>query len=106
MVQLVQLQRIYDEFEARDTTVIAIANEETRLEDNAKLAQRFRREPPRFVNLVDLGFSLSDRVERTTAYWVDEKGIVRQVFPMEIYSRPPWWAILNEIDAQRGAKKR
>lgn len=106
MLQLVQLQKLYDEFEERDTVVIAIANEEPDLESNARLANRFRRGPPRFVNLVDLEFSLEPHVERTTAYWLDTSGTVRQVFPMEIYSRPPWWAILNEIDAQRSSKKR
>ena len=98
MLQLGQLQELVEEFEARDTVVVTIANEERDPADSAKVRNHLGGEEPAFVNLVDMGWSLAEHFERTTAYWVDAEGVVRQVFPMEIYSRPPWWAILNEID--------
>ena len=36
--------------------------------------------------------------DRTTAYFIDSEGVVRQVFPMLIHSRPSWDAILGEIE--------
>ena len=36
--------------------------------------------------------------DRTSAYLIDEAGLVRQVFPMEVYDRAPFHALLNEID--------
>ena len=41
----------------------------------------------------------SARYDRTTAYLIDEHGMVRQVFPMLIHFRPSWEAILGEVRA-------
>ena len=99
MVQLGELQALIEEFEARDTVVVTIANEEDSLESNLAVRDHLGGEDPRFVSLVDLEDRSGESMERTTAYFVDATGRVRQVFPMEIYARPPWWSILNEIDA-------
>ena len=98
MLQLGELQTLVDEFDARDTVVVTIANEEESLDASLAIRNHLGGEDPRFVSLVDLADITSESMERTTAYLVDGAGKVRQVFPMEIYSRPSWWAILNEID--------
>lgn len=97
MLQLVKLQEMYGEFEKRDTVVLAIANEEQTLAANVKIRDHLGGDP-HFLNAVDLGFSSRDRFERTTSYLVDKEGVVRQVFPMEVYQRAPWWALLKEVD--------
>ena len=99
MHQLVQLMDVHGEFEKRDTRIVGLANEEQSLENFAKVDQRFDGGAP-FDLVVDLAYHREGTgpYERTTAYLIDKKGVVRQVFPMEIYERPPWWAFLHEID--------
>jgi len=88
---------MYDELEARDTMVIAIAQEDESLEEHGTLLSAF--EPfPRFEIGADLGRERTTAYDYTTAYLIDEQGIVRQVFPMLAYSRPSWRAILSEVD--------
>ncbi len=88
---------MYDEFEKRDTVVIAIAQEDTDLESHGKIYNRFK-PAPRFDIVADVNRAQTQAYKRTTAYLIDKKGIVRQVFPMLIHHRPSWRAILNEID--------
>ena len=88
---------MYDEFQERDTTVIAVAQEDTDLKSHGKFLRHFGSSPP-FDIVADLGRKKTKRYHRTTAYLIDKTGTVRQVFPMLIHSRAPWQAILNEID--------
>ncbi|MFT5292505.1 MAG: hypothetical protein ACI8QS_000860 [Planctomycetota bacterium] len=53
---------------------------------------------PAFPILADLNREKTVMFDRTTAYYIDKKGVVRQVFPMLIHSRPSLDAILGEID--------
>lgn len=88
---------MYDDVEALDTVVVAIAQEDTTLADHGKFLKGF--EPgPRFEILADLERAETKAYDRTTAYLVDKEGIVRQIFPMIIHARPAWEAILGEID--------
>ena len=96
MVQLGELQEIYQEFEKRGITVIGLANEEKSLYEHKKTIEKF--EGAGFELVADINRRKTKMLERTTAYLVDKKGIIRQIFPMEIYNRPQWWPILNEID--------
>ncbi len=95
--ELDRLQKIYGEFTQRDTVVIAIAQEDKDLESHAKILNQFK-PAPHFDIVVDFRRVQSQAYKRTTAYLIDKKGIVRQIFPMIIHGRPSWHAILNEID--------
>jgi len=86
-----------DEFTRRNVAVVAVSQEDTDLVSHGKMAARF--EPaPWFHIVADLNYEKTQAYDRTTAYFVDKQGIVRQVFPMMIHHRPSWDAILHEID--------
>ncbi len=88
---------MWSEFEARDVAVIAIAQEDKDLESHARFLKGFGGTPP-FDIVADLDRAETQAYDRTTAYFVDKEGVVRQVFPMIIHNRPSWSAILDEID--------
>jgi hypothetical protein len=96
MVQLGELQEIWGEFEERGVQVLAIAKETGDLSELEKTAARFPDRP--FVLLGAVEGRGVERYARTTGYLLDSDGIVKQVFPMETYNRPRWWAVLHEID--------
>ena len=91
------MQEVYDEFEKRDTVVIAVAQEDKDLKQHGQMAARIKPKP-RFDIVADLNRVDTTRYKRTTAYLIDKTGRVRQIFPMLIHSRPSWQAVLNEID--------
>lgn len=96
---------MYDEFTQRDTIVIAVAQEDTDLKQHGLLPAKIK-PSPKFDIVADLNRKKTKRYDRTTAYFIDKQGIVRQIFPMLIHSRPSWQAVLNEIDrinAQAGS---
>ncbi len=88
---------MYDEFTKRDTVVIAIAQEDTDLESHGKFLRKFSSPPP-FDIVADIGRKGAPRYDRTTAYLIDKQGVVRQVFPMLIHSRPTMSALVHEVD--------
>lgn len=88
---------MYGEFTKRDTVVIAVAQEDTALKAHAKFLKNFKSPPP-FDIVADLNRKKTTAYGRTTAYLIDKDGVVRQIFPMLIHTRPSWRAILNEID--------
>lgn len=88
---------MYDEFEKRDTVVVAVAQEDTDLKSHGRILENFK-PAPRFDIVADLDRKKTKRYDRTTAYLIDKQGIVRQVFPMLIHHRASWRAILHEID--------
>lgn len=92
------------EFEKRNTQVIALSQEDRSVEAAGKMAKRFG-DDRKFELLTDVGRKKTEAYERTTAYLIDEKGIVRQVFPMVIHVRPSWGAFLTEIDQLKPTKK-
>ena len=88
---------MWSEFEKRDIHVIAIAQEDTDLESHGKFPQSF--DPPAPFDIVaDLGREGTESYDRTTTYFIDKKGVVRQVFPTIIHARPSWKAVLSEVD--------
>jgi glutathione peroxidase-family protein len=97
MKQLVKLQDLYKEFVARGVEIVAFSNEEKSFMAHTKVIGQLGESPP-YPILCDAKRKATPRYERTTAYLVGRDGTVQQVFPMEVYDRPPWWAILNEID--------
>ncbi len=102
MKQLVQLQKVYDQFEARETVVIAVAQEDSDLEKHGKMLNKLDG-TPRFHVVADLGRKDTPRYHRTSAYLIDKHGLVRQVFPMMIHHRARWAPIIEEVDRMRAA---
>jgi len=87
---------MYDAFEARDTVVIAVAQEDEDLESHAKFYKHFEG-GPRFEIVADLGRTSTPRYDRTSTYLIDPDGIVRQIFPQTVRHRASWSAVLNEL---------
>ena len=77
--------------------MIAVAQEDTDLKTHGQLPQKIT-PSPLFDVVADINRKKTKRYARTTAYLIDKKGIVRQIFPMLIHSRPSWKAVLKEID--------
>ena len=80
---------MYGEFEKRNTVVIAVAQEDTTMNKHNRIRKNFKPRP-RFQLAADLGRNHTSHYDRTTAYLIDKKGIVRQIFPMLIHARPSW----------------
>lgn len=89
---------MWDQFEKRDTVVIAIAQEDKDLKSHGQFLSRFGSDRP-FDIVADIGRKLTKKYDRVTTYLIDKEGIVRQIFPAMIHMRPSWQAVLNEIDA-------
>jgi len=94
---------MYNEFDARDTVAIAIAQEDKDLETHAKFLTKFGSKPPFFI-VADIGREQTQRYDRTTTYLIDKKGVVREVFPGTVRTRPNWKAVLNRMDELKVGK--
>lgn len=90
---------MWDEFERRGATVVAIAQEDTDLEQHARLPAALGADLP-FEVVADLNRERTARYDRTTTYLLDSEGVVRQVFPQMIHHRATWRAVLHEMDRQ------
>lgn len=95
---------MYNEFEARDTHVIALSQEDESLDKAGTMGTRFKPSPP-FDLVHDLQRKETLAYDRTTAYLIDKEGVVRQIFPMIIHARPSWKVVLKELDAMIAKKK-
>ena len=83
------------EFEAVDTAVVAISQEDEELENAVRMAATLRPEA-RFPLAYDLERAATPAYDRTSAYLIDEEGIVREIFPMIIHARPSYRILLAE----------
>ena len=81
-----------------------MSQEDESLEKAAAFLTGFEPEPV-FPIAADFGRERTTMLDRTTAYWIDEQGVVQQVFPMLIHSRPSLDAILGEIGRLSGGSK-
>lgn len=77
---------------------VAISQEDTDLRSFMRMPGRFE---GRFPILADPGRWRTRAFGRTTAYLVDPDGIVRQIFPMVMTTRPSWRVVLSELDRLR-----
>jgi peroxiredoxin len=93
---------MYDEFQKRDTVVIAIAQEDKDLQSHGGFLKHFGDAGPRFAIACDVNREKTKAWDRVTTYLIDKQGVVRQVFPAMIRMRPSWHAVLNEIDRING----
>jgi hypothetical protein len=90
-----------DELALRDTAVVFVSLEDETLAEHDTIAEIFD-DLPGFSVAAELDFDrATSPLAYTTAYLIDPRGVVREVFPMETYARAPWWAILGEIDRLR-----
>ncbi len=89
---------MYDAFTALDTVVVALAQEDTDLEKHGTFFKGLD-EPFPFDVVADLNREVTLGYDRTTAYLIDKQGVVREIFPAMIQTRPSWRAVLNRIDA-------
>ena len=96
--QFVELRDSYAELEERGVRVIGLALEEEDAADTKKFLKAFRGDDPPFRFACDVGREETRRYAQTTGYLIDERGIVRQVFPMQTYARGRLPALLSEID--------
>jgi len=80
-----------------DTVVIAIAQEDRDLESHAKFLAHFGDDPIPFDIVADLGYEKTKPYGRTRTYFIDKKGVVRQVFPQLIHHRASWDVVLGEV---------
>ncbi len=76
--------------------VIAIAQEDEDLASHGRMGKSLNDVP--FDIVADLGRAETEAWDRTTAYFIDKEGVVRQVFPMIIHARPSWEVVLREMD--------
>jgi len=88
---------MYDEFAKRDTVVIAVSQEDKKRESAKLILKHFKESPP-FDLVADLNKEKTPRYERATIYYIDKRGVVRQIFPMLIHMRPNWESVLREVD--------
>ena len=75
---------MYDEFTELDTVVIAVAQEDKNLKTHAQFLKNFGDGPP-FDIVADIKRKKTPRYDRTTAYLIDKKGVVRQIFWAHVY---------------------
>ena len=73
-----QLKNMYDEVEALDAIVIAIAQEDRDLESNGKFHANVKPEP-RFELCADFQRNDTKRYERTSTYLIDKQGVVQEI---------------------------
>ena len=86
---------MYERFEALDTVVVALSQEDDDLALAAGMAETV--DAP-FAFAFDLERQKSVAYDRTTAYLIDKRGVVREIFPMIIHARPSWKIILREVE--------
>ena len=67
---------MYDEFEALDVVVVAVAQEDKDLESHGRFRQHFKPEP-RFEIVADLRRADTGNYQRTSTYLIDKKGKIR-----------------------------
>jgi len=87
---------MYEQFEALDTVVIAVAQEDTDLEKHGQFASKFKPEP-KFVLVADLNRKDTTAYDRVTTYIIDKDGVVRQILPHLLRKRGDWEAALGEV---------
>jgi len=96
---------MYKAFEDTNTIVIAVAQEDKDLESHGRFLNRFDSPPP-FEIVADLDRVNTDQYKRTCTYFIDQDGVVRQVFPQLIHYRADWSAILGEVQQLTASSKR
>ena len=87
-----------DEFKKRDTVILGIAQEDINVEEFRQIGGKLKKAEPDFKLGADIGYQQT-LYDRTHIYLIDKAGVVRQVMPMKIYRRPPWSAVIKELDA-------
>jgi len=77
--------------------VVAVAQEDKDLETHARMKQALGGSVP-FEMVCDVDRKVTTAFHQTTTYLIDERGVVREIFPGLIPTRPSWLAVLHRID--------
>ncbi len=93
-----------DELEALNTVVVGLSQEDKDLASAGKMAKGWP-DPLPFELVFDFDRAVTKAYDRTSAYLIDEQGVVRQVFPMLIHHRPSWEALLGEVRGLANEKR-
>ena len=88
---------MYDQFEALNTVVVAVSQEDESLDNYGAFMAQLGPQP-RFDVVADIGRKETLGYDRTTAYLIDTSGRVREIFPMIIHARPSWSIVLQELE--------
>ena len=83
---------------------IAISQEDRDVESARRFLEHFD-ETRSFDIVFDIDRAATKRYHRTTTYLIDERGVVRQVFPSLIHHRPAWSTVLEEVERLSAAAK-
>ena len=78
--------------------MVALSQEDKSLDVYDAFLARFGDGGPPFELVCDLDRGVTGRWDRTTAYLIDRRGRVREIFPMIIHARPSWDIILREVE--------
>lgn len=98
-----QLHKNSEQFDDLGVIVIAISQEE---EDLSKALSMAQKTVVGFPLVHDVERGTAPQLDRTTAYYVDADGVVRQVFPMSAYLRPSAEVVLAEIERLQDEERR
>ena len=98
-----QLHNDAARFDDLGVVVLAVSQEE---QDLSKALTMAEKTGVRFPLLHDVQRQTAPRLDRTTAYYIDAEGVVRQVFPMSAYLRPSSDVVLAEIERLRAEERR
>lgn len=100
-----ELRDLAELFADQDVSILALSQED----DDLDKARRMHRSLGGGELPLTLAFDLERRetqaFDRTTAYLVDREGVVQQVFPMIIHSRPSGVVLLKEAMAMNARLK-
>ena len=80
--------------------ILAVAKEDKDLESHAWFYGHFQPQP-RFRLLADLDHQTS-RFRETSVYLIDKEGVVRDIFPGTVRTRPNWLAVLEAVKVVNG----
>ena len=86
-----------DAFADRGFSIIALSQEDKEMDSAVRFLKGWTPEPE-FPIVADFNRAVTAPYDRTSAFLIDDKGVVRQVFPMLIHMRATAGSILREID--------
>ena len=82
----------------RGLTAVAISQEDKDLRTAGRFRMHFGEDGPPFELLIDVDGKATPMLHHVSTYYVGEQGIVREIFPGIITTRPSWEAVLARID--------
>ena len=94
-----ELRELAELFAGQDVSILGVSQEDDDLDKARRMHASLGGGELPLELAFDLGREATDAFDRTTAYLIDRDGIVQQVFPMIIHSRPSGVVLLKEAMA-------